>query len=302
MVTIKELPRDEYIELGHAACAGCGATIAIRHALKALGDNTILTVPACCMSVIQGLFPKNALHLPVLNTAFETAGAAASGIAAGLKFMGKEKDINVMAWAGDGGTYDIGIQALSGAAERQTNFIYTCYNNESYGNTGQQRSGATPYGAFSTTTPIIGKQEHRKPMARIMAEHGIPYTASISAAYPRLVYDTYSKAKDIVGTRFIEVHAMCPTGWRCATWDSVKFGKLAVETGIWIMWEKEGDEWRFLGRSKQIAEGKVQRKPMMDYLKPQGRFRTLIKDSKRVREFERGIEREWNILKQKVSC
>ncbi len=205
-----------------------------------------------------------------------------------------------MAWAGDGGTYDIGIQALSGAAERQTNFIYTCYNNESYGNTGQQRSGATPYGAYSTTTPILGKQEHRKPFARIMAEHGIPYTGVISAAYPRMVYETYLKVKEMVGPRFIEVHAMCPTGWRHPTWDSVKFGKLAVETGIWIMWEKEGTEWRFLGRSKLIAEGKVKRKPLMDYLKPQGRFRTLIKDPERVKEFERGIELEWEILKNRI--
>ncbi|MFX1318274.1 MAG: thiamine pyrophosphate-dependent enzyme [Promethearchaeota archaeon] len=302
MVAIKDMPREEFIELGHAACAGCGATIAIRHALKALGANTILTVPACCMSVIEGLYPKNALNLPVLNTAFMTAGAAASGIAAGLKYMNKADEINVMAWAGDGGTYDIGIQSLSGAAERQTNFIYTCYNNESYGNTGQQRSGATPYGAYSTTTPIKGKQEHRKPFARIMAEHGIPYTASISAAYPRLVFDTYSKAKDMVGTRFIEVHAMCPTGWRVATWDSVRFGKLAVETGVWIMWEKEGEEWRFLGHSKRIAEGKVERKPLMDYLKPQGRFRTLVKYPEHVKEFERGIDHEWEILKKRVGC
>lgn len=295
------MPRKEFVELGHAACAGCGATIAIRHALKALGENTILTVPACCMSVIQGLYPKNALHLPVLNTAFETAGAAASGIAAGLKHLGKDKDITLMAWAGDGGTYDIGIQALSGAAERQTNFIYTCYNNEFYGNTGGQRSGATPFGSISTTTPT-GKLEHRKPFARIMAEHGIPYVASISSAYPRMVYDTYRKAKDIVGTRYIEIHIPCPTGWRYPTWDTVKMGKLAVETGVWIMWEKEGDESRFLGRSRLIAEGKMERKPLMEYLEPQGRFRTLVKDSDRVAEFERGIEREWEIMKTRISC
>ncbi|MFX1563549.1 MAG: thiamine pyrophosphate-dependent enzyme [Promethearchaeota archaeon] len=301
MVAIKDMPRKEYIELGHAACAGCGATIAIRHALKALGENTILTVPACCMSVIQGLYPKNAIHLPVLNTAFMTTGAAASGIAAGLKYLGKDKDITLLAWAGDGGTYDIGIQALSGSAERETNYIYTCYNNEAYGNTGMQRSGATPYGSYSTTTPT-GKLQHRKPFARIMAEHGIPYVACISAAYPRLIFDTFKKAKDIVGTRFVEIHIPCPTGWRYPTWNSVKMGKLAVETGVWIMWEKEGDESRFLGRSRLIAEGKVERKPLMEYLEPQGRFRTLVKDSKRMAEFERGIEREWDILKKRISC
>jgi pyruvate ferredoxin oxidoreductase beta subunit len=301
MVAIKDMPRKEYIELGHAACAGCGATIAIRHALKALGENTILTVPACCMSVIQGLYPKNALHVPVLNTAFMTTGAAASGIAAGLKYLKKDKEITLLAWAGDGGTYDIGIQALSGSAERETNYIYTCYNNEAYGNTGMQRSGATPYGSYSSTTPT-GKLQHRKPFARIMSEHGIPYVASISAAYPRLIFDTYRKVKDIVGTRFVEIHIPCPTGWRYSTWDTVKMGKLAVETGVWIMWEKEGDESRFLGRSKLIAEGKVERKPLMEYLEPQGRFRTLVRDSERVAEFERGIEREWEILKKRISC
>ncbi len=301
MVAIKDMPRKEYIELGHAACAGCGATIAIRHALKALGENTILTVPACCMSVIQGLYPKNAIHLPVLNTAFMTTGAAASGIAAGLKYLKKDKEITLLAWAGDGGTYDIGIQALSGSAERETNYIYTCYNNEAYGNTGMQRSGATPYGSYSTTTPT-GKLQHRKPFARIMAEHGIPYVACISAAYPRLVFDTFRKAKDIVGTRFVEIHTPCPTGWRYPTWDSVKMGKLAVETGVWIMWEKEGDESQFLGRSKLIAEGKVERKPLMEYLEPQGRFHTLVKNSERMKEYERGIEREWDIMKKRISC
>ncbi len=299
MVKVKELPREEYIERGHAACGGCGATIAIRHALKALGDNTILTVPACCMSVIQGLYPRNGLSLPVLNTAFMTAAAAASGLAAGLKHLGKDKEITLMAWAGDGGTYDIGIQALSGAAERQTNFIYTCYNNAAYGNTGMQRSGATPYGSYSTTTPT-GKRQHRKPMARIMAEHGIPYTGVISAAYPRLVYDTYKKAKDIVGTRFIEIHIPCPTGWRYETWKTVEMGKLAVESGAWIMWEMEGDEYRFLGRSKLIAEGKAKRKPLIDWIKPQGRFRFLRKDPEMMAEYERGIEREWEILKKLV--
>jgi pyruvate ferredoxin oxidoreductase beta subunit len=301
MVKIKELPREEYIERGHAACGGCGATIAIRHALKALGDNTILTVPACCMSVIQGLYPKNGLSVPVLNTAFMTAGAAASGLAAGLKHLGKDKEITLMAWAGDGGTYDIGIQALSGAAERQTNFIYVCYNNEAYGNTGMQRSGATPYGSFSTTTPT-GKRQHRKPMARIMAEHGIPYAAVINSSYPRLVFDTFKKAKDIVGTRFIEIFVGCPTGQRFPTWQTVEIGKLAVESGAWIMWEMEGDEYRFLGRSKLIAEGKVQRKPLIDWVKAQGRFRPLHKNPEMFAEYERGIEREWEILKRLVGC
>jgi pyruvate ferredoxin oxidoreductase beta subunit len=206
-----------------------------------------------------------------------------------------------MAWAGDGGTYDIGIQALSGAAERKTNFIYTCYNNELYQNTGGQRSGATPYGSFSTTTPL-GKWEQRKPMARIMAEHDIPYVAVICASYPMLVYDTYKKAKAMGGTRYIEMLIPCPTGWRYPASKSIEMGRLAVETGAWIMWEKEDDEYRFLGRSKQIAEGKVERKPLLDYLKPQGRFYTLFAHPDRVSNFEQAVNREWEIMKRRVGC
>jgi len=301
MVTVKEMPREEYIECGHAACAGCGATIGIRHALKALGKDTILVVPACCTSVIQGLYPFNALRLPVLNVAFMTAGASASGVAAGLRYLGKDKDITVMAWAGDGGTYDIGIQALSGAAERKTNFIYTCYNNQAYGNTGLQRSGATPFGAYTTTTPS-GKREFPKPMGRIMAEHDIPYVAVICAVYPRLVFDTYRKARNVVGTRYIEMLTPCPTGWRFPGSKSIEMGRLAVETGAWIMWEKEGEDWRFLDRSKLIAEGKATRRPLMDYLKPQGQFHTLLREPAMVEQFERWVDREWDVMKRRVGC
>jgi len=176
MTTLKELPAEEQLLPGHAACAGCGATVAIRLAQKALGPKTVFVVPACCTSVLQSAFPFTAFNTPCLNIAFEAAAAAASGVVAAYEARGI-KDVTVLAWAGDGGTVDIGLQALSGAAERGTNFIYVCYDNEAYGNTGFQRSGSSPFGSRTTTTPT-GKREHKKDVPMIMAAHGIPYVAT----------------------------------------------------------------------------------------------------------------------------
>ncbi|MEM2366726.1 MAG: thiamine pyrophosphate-dependent enzyme, partial [Candidatus Bathyarchaeia archaeon] len=182
MVTIKEFPKEEYLLKGHAACAGCGPSIALRLLFKALGNKVIMVVPACCTTVIQGPYPYTSFAVPLQNMLFEATGATCSGIVAALKIRGLE-DITVVGWAGDGGTVDIGIQALSGAAERETNFIYICYDNEAYGNTGLQRSGATPYGAWTTTTPT-GKKERKKNMPLIMAAHKIPYVATACPSYP----------------------------------------------------------------------------------------------------------------------
>ena len=180
MVTIKELSKEEYLLKGHAACAGCGPAISLRLLFKALGNKIMLVVPACCTTVIQGPYPYTSSAVPLQNILFESTGAAASGIVAALKAR-KIQDITVVGWAGDGGTADIGIQALSGAAERGTDFIYVCYDNEAYGNTGMQRSGLTPYGAWTTTTPT-GKREVKKDMPMIMAAHRIPYVATACTA------------------------------------------------------------------------------------------------------------------------
>ena len=159
-MAIKDMSDIECVLPGSAACPGCPATMGLRTVFKALGKNTVMVVPACCTSVIESLYPNSSFAIPVMNIAFEAAAAGASGVEAGLRMQGK-KDTTVVAWAGDGGTYDIGIQALSGAIERQTNFIYFCYNNQIYSNTGIQRSGATPLGAWTTTT-VGGKTEVRK--------------------------------------------------------------------------------------------------------------------------------------------
>lgn len=160
MVTIKELPKEEYLLKGHAACAGCGPAVSLRHLYKALGNKVMMMVPACCTTVIQGPYPYTSFAVPLQNILFESAAAAASGVVAALK-QRKINDVTVVSWAGDGGTVDIGIQALSGAAERGTDFIYICYDNEAYGNTGMQRSGATPYGAWTTTTPSGKRAQER---------------------------------------------------------------------------------------------------------------------------------------------
>ncbi|MCK5257917.1 MAG: pyruvate synthase subunit beta, partial [Thermoplasmatales archaeon] len=192
-MAIKNLPVEECMIPGSAACPGCPATMALRIVFKALGKNTVMVVPACCTAVIESLYPNTSFDVPVMNIAFEAAAAGASGVEAALRQQGKG-DTTVVAWAGDGGTYDIGIQALSGALERQTNFIYICYNNQIYSNTGVQRSGATPYGAWTTTT-VGGKTEFRKEMGEIIQAHHIPYAAQACVSYPEDLYNKLKKAK-----------------------------------------------------------------------------------------------------------
>ena len=231
MVTLKELPKEEYLLKGNAACAGCGAAISLRLLFKALGNKVILIVPACCTTVIQGPYPYTSVKVPLLNIVFEATGAAASGIVAALKKRGIE-DVTVVGWAGDGGTADIGIQALSGAAERGTNFIYICYDNEAYGNTGMQRSGATPFGAWTTTTPT-GKREHKKDVPMIMAAHGIPYVATAIPSYPMDFIKKLRKAKEMKGTKYIHILSPCPTGWRypgSKTVETVSYTHLTLPT------------------------------------------------------------------------
>ncbi len=279
---------EEYLLPGNASCHGCPAALGLRTVLKALKGDAILVVPACCTSVCMGPYPNSAIAVPVFNTAFASAAATASGIKAALEMQGRETEVVV--WAGDGGTYDIGLQALSGAAERGENIIYICYNNEMYSNTGIQRSSATPYGAWTTTT-WKGKEEHRKDMTEIMLAHGIPYVASASVGYLNDLYDKVKKAKDIEGFRFIEIHAPCPPGWRFPMEMTVKVARLAVETGMWILFEYDG-EFRFTGLSKAIARRKRDPKDIEEYLSIQGRFSHLGKEE--IEEIRRYINNRWD--------
>lgn len=293
-MALKDLPIEECLFQGNAACPGCPATIALRLVLKALGKNTIMVVPACCTAVIESLYPKTSFDVPVMNIAFEAAAAGASGVEASLRQQGKE-DTTVLAWAGDGGTYDIGIQALSGALERGTNFIYICYNNQIYSNTGVQRSGATPYSAWTTTT-VSGKTEFYKEMGDIVRAHHIPYSAQACISQPEDLYRKVQKAKGIKGPKYIEILAPCPPGWRFSMDLTVEMGDLAIETGAWTLYECENDIVTFNGKSKILLEGKIKRKPAEEWIKQQGRFRHLFvpkKDEEKLKLIQQHIDKRW---------
>jgi len=293
MATLKELSKEEYFLPGNATCAGCGATIAIRLVHKALGPRTVFVVPACCTSVIQSAFPFSAFATPCLNIAFETAAATASGVVAAYEKRGL-KDVTVLAWAGDGGTVDIGLQALSGAAERGTNFIYVCYDNEAYGNTGFQRSGSSPYGSQTTTTPT-GKKEHKKDMPMIMAAHGIPYVATACVSYPLDFVNKLKKAKEMVGTKYIQVLTPCPPGWHYSTEKTIEMGRLAVQSGIWALFEIEHGKFKLSSPSATLID-KSKRKPLEEYVKAQGRFNQLT--PKDMDEIKRWIDETWENYKR----
>jgi len=288
MVTIKELSKEEYLLKGHAACAGCGPAISLRLLFKALGNRVFLVVPACCTTVIQGQYPYTSFSVPLQNILFESTAASASGIVAALR-QRNVKDVTVVGWAGDGGTVDIGIQALSGAAERETDFIYICYDNEAYGNTGMQRSGATPYGAWTTTTPS-GKRERKKDMPLIMAAHRIPYVATTCPSYPIDFVNKLRKANDIKGTKYIHVLAPCPTGWRCDTSKTVELGRLAVQTGLWVLFEIEYGKFKLNPPSDRLVD-KAKRKNIREYFAGQGRFHTLAEED--IERIQKWVDEDW---------
>ena len=288
-VTALNLTEKEFILPGNRTCAGCGLSLAYRHALKALGRNTIVTIPASCLTVLHGMYPISSVLVPSLNNVFPGTGAAASGIAAALKVL-KRPGVTVVAFAGDGGTHDIGIQALSGAAERGSNFIYACYDNEGYMNTGTQRSSSTPLGALTATTPILGKQQHQKDMPRIMEAHQIPYIASTSAAYPDDLYLKFSRAKEITGTRFIYISTPCPPGWSYPSKDTIKMGRLAVETGMVVLYEIDHGIFRLTSESKRIAR-RGHLKPVREFTSVQGRFRNVTEEQ--IEELQRWVDQRW---------
>ena len=279
----------EYMLPGNRACQGCGLSLAYRYVLKALRENTILTIPASCLTVLHGLYPITSVTIPCVNCTFASTAASASGLVAGLNALNRT-DITVVAVAGDGGTYDIGIQALSGAAERGTDFIFVCYDNEGYMNTGTQRSSATPLGALTTTTPVLTKQQHKKDMMRIMEAHDLPYLATASPSYPIDLYDKFVKAKRIKGTRYLQIAAPCPPGWAFPPKDTVKIGRLAVETGIVVLFEIENGKFRFTCRSKTIAE-RGNKLPIVNYVERQGRFRKMSMEQ--LRQIQRWVDTRW---------
>ncbi|MFX0179273.1 MAG: thiamine pyrophosphate-dependent enzyme [Candidatus Hodarchaeota archaeon] len=296
MVKVMDIPEDEYIYPGTRACAGCSMALIYRIALKALGPNTIITVPASCLTVLHGMQGFCTTKVSVYHTPFATTGASASGIVASLEDKGLSDDINVVAFAGDGGTVDIGIQSLSGAVERDTNFIFVCYDNEAYMNTGVQRSGSTPPGAFSTTTPE-GKTGYKKNMAKILEAHGIPYVATAISSYPLDIYEKFQRAKEINGPKYLHILAPCPPGWGYEPKDSIEIGRLAVQTGFWPLYEiierkfiLSKDSRRFLDASK--------RKPIEEYLNLQKRFRKISKEE--IENYKKYINDLWNEIEKRL--
>ncbi|MEA1992990.1 MAG: pyruvate synthase subunit PorB [Euryarchaeota archaeon] len=280
----------ELFSPGHRACAGCAEPIAVRAVLNEAGPNTVATVCTGCLEVVSTGWPESAWEIPLIHAAFENSASVASGVEVGLKKMGKE-DANIIAFGGDGGTFDIGFQALSGMLERGHNVTYVCLDNEAYMNTGIQRCSSTPYGASTTTSPAgkysIGENKPKKPLAAICAAHDIPYTATAAVAYIEDLKKKVRKALDVEGPSFIQVHVPCPTGWRFPPEKTVGMSRLAVETGIFALWELEGSDFNKMNITKKLKN----RKPVEEYLKLQGRFKHLFRPEKNQEVIDR-IQKE----------
>lgn len=289
--SLQHLPEGEYLNAGHLACQGCGAALAMRFALKALDGKAILVVPAGCWSVIDGPFPYAAVKVPLLHMAFEAAAAGATGVRAALAMEGDD-ETTVVAWAGDGATFDIGFQSLSGAAERNDDIIYICYDNEAYMNSGAQRSSATPYGAWTTTTPAGSlKAEPKKDLVGIMAAHRIPYAATASIGFPDDFVRKLRKARRLRGFKLIHLLAPCPPGWRADPAHTVRLARLAVECRAFPLYEVEGGEQYTLS---YVPRGR----PVAEYLALQDRF-AFLSEAERA-QVQANVDREWARLLRKV--
>ncbi len=295
MTRLVDLPDADFVLPGNRACAGCPLGIALRPITAALEGKMVLVNPASCLTVLGGMYPTASLAVPWVNVAFPSTAASASGIAAGLRATGRADEMTVLAMAGDGGTADIGIQALSGAAERNEDMIYVCYDNEAYMNTGTQRSGSTPAGARTTTT-WAGKRENPKDVPAIMEAHNVPYVASASAVYPDDLYDKVAKARTIHGLRYIHMNLPCPSGWSFDPKDSVNIGKLAIDAGLVVLYEIENGEFRLTGRSKTLAKAGLQA-TVADFVATQGRFRGISDET--VASVQKWAEERWERFRER---
>jgi pyruvate ferredoxin oxidoreductase beta subunit len=297
----KLVTEKEGLAPGHRACLGCGEALAVRLACKALGQNVIIVVPAGCLIVISSLFPYTSWRVPFIHVLFENTAAVASGIEAGLKAIARAgkspvKETKVVGIAGDGGTSDIGLQALSGALERGHDFLYICLDNEAYMNTGIQRSSSTPFGASTTTSPVgkksIGQVTWKKNMLAIAAAHDIPYVATACPSYPFDLMAKVAKGAAIRGPAYVHILTVCPTGWGCAPNLTIKIGRLAVQTRIFPLYEIENGQYR-------LGPVGGRPRPVSDYLKLQGRFRHLSEGP--IEEIQHRVNLEYAKLKEKES-
>ncbi len=275
---------------GHSACPGCGEKILFRHMLDVLGPETVMVVPAGCAAVTDGVFPHSLSPVPYLHVPFGATASAAAGVRAGLDMTGR-KDVTVVAWAGDGATFDIGMGALSAIAERNENILYVCYDNEAYMNTGMQRSSATPRGCWTTTTPKSRlKEEPKKDIDAIMIAHRIPYLATGSPAYLDDFKAKVEKARDTDGFKFLHLISPCPPGWRSDPSDSIKLARLAVESRVFPLYEvRNGVDYKITMQPEQCS--------VSEYTSCQGRFAYLkSEDSERL---QAETDQAWAELERK---
>ena len=274
---------------GHAACAGCGLAVAMKLVLQAMGPRTISVIVPSCEGAIGGVYPNTSYGVPTFHSAFEIAAPTAAGIANALKIQGKD-DIQVLAFAGDGGTFDIGLQSLSGATKNNEDIIYVCLDNEAYMNTGIQVSSATPSYAWTGTTPE-GNPRRKKNIMEIMAAHYNPYSATATIGFPRDLQQKITKAKGIRGTKFIHMLVPCPTGWKTPSNLSPELSILAVETNVFPLYEVEDGKRYTINREPR-------RLPVQEYLMKQGRYRHLKEEQ--IRQIQMDVDEEWEKLKQRA--
>ena len=272
-------PRFQGLESGHRACQGCGQALAARLTLEASGPDVVVANATGCLEVFTTAWPDSAWRVPWLHSLFANTGAVAAGMEAALKIQGRE--IKVLAFAGDGGTFDIGFQALSGMLERRHNVLFICYDNEAYMNTGVQRSSSTPHAAATTTSPAgtarMGKRHLKKDILSIIAAHHIPYAATASIAYPADLRKKVRRGIEVDGPSFLQIHSPCPLGWGHGGELSIEVARLAVQTGIFPLIELEQGALIGAMPIRQIH-------PVADYLKLQGRFKHLFADDPLARE------------------
>lgn len=288
-ISIKTLPEAEYF-VGHKGCGGCGGTLVLRWVLKVLGERCYAVVPAGCMSAVSFVFPQMAFGVNAMIAPFAATAAVLSGVAAAVRARGL-KDVHVVGFAGDGATADIGLQALSGALDRREKIIYICYDNEAYMNTGVQKSGATPWGAKTSTSqagfrPTISAP--KKDLLRIAAAHGIPYAATASVGHPADFLKKIQKAAAVDGPSFLHVFAPCPVGWGCESDSTIRLGKSVVDTGLWPLVEWDDGVVR-------ITRSLSKFDPLQSYLSEQGRFRNLTDED--VTALEKIRDEGWRQLR-----
>jgi pyruvate ferredoxin oxidoreductase beta subunit len=303
VANIKELSKQkELFTGGHRGCTGCGAVIVARQVLMVAGPNTVVTNATGCLEVVSSIFPYTSWNVPFIHSAFENAAATSSGVEALYNSWVRQgkynKKVNFIAFGGDGGTYDIGLQALSGAAERGHNILYVCYTNEAYMNTGVQRSGATPKGADTTTAPVgkvrQGKEQQRKNMTEIMAAHNIPYVAQSIVGDWRDLTSKVEKALSMNGAKFINVLQPCMLGWSYKPELTCEMGRVAVDTCIWPLYEVVNGRYRINYKPKQ-------KKPLSEWFNLQGRFKHLLKPANKplLDEIQADVDKAWEELLRK---